>query len=211
VRAPAILLVGASLALGACGGDGETTSSTSTVDKAVPDEVEKAEKVPDLPDGWTVLSDPVQGFRLGAPPGWKDGRDCLLEGASPGDVTVLCSPDKLVTLSITADRSADGLTLDPADFAQQTLDQLAAEGFRGPLDAREPKPFDARYRGASVTAKGTSTSGVRENVTVVTMRRDGVATFAAVIAANADRPTDPAVELAEEALRTLRSQPLGGG
>ena len=211
MRAPAIVLVAASLALGACGGDGEATSTTATADKAVPDQAEKAEKVPDLPQGWTVLSDPVQGFRLGAPPGWKDGRDCLLKGASPGEVTVLCSPDKLVSLSITADRSADGLTLDPADFAQQTIDQLATEGFRGPLDAGEPKPFDARYRGASVTGKGTASSGVRENVTVVAMRRDGVATFAAVIAANADKPTEPAVELAEKALRTLRSQPLGGG
>ena len=117
MRGSAILLVAASLALGACGGDDEqTSSSTSTVDKAVPDQVEKAEEAPDLPNGWTVMSDPVQGFRLGAPPGWKDGRDCLLKDASPGEVAVLCSPDKLVTLSITVDRSADGLTLNPAEF-----------------------------------------------------------------------------------------------
>ena len=203
MRGSAILLVAASLALGACGADDEqTSSSTSTVDKAVPDQVEKAEKVPDLPNGWTVISDPVQGFRLGAPPGWKDGRDCLLKDASPGEVAVLCSPDKLVTLSITVDRSADGLTLNPADFAQQTLDQLATEGFRGPLDAGKPKPFDAHYRGASVTANGTTSSGVRENVTVVAQRRDAVANFTAVIAANADKPTEPAVKLAEDALRT---------
>ena len=51
VRGSAILLVAASLALGACGGDDEqTSSSTSTVDKAVPDGAgEEARRFPTCP------------------------------------------------------------------------------------------------------------------------------------------------------------------
>ena len=50
---------------------------------------------------------------------------------------------------------------------------------------------------------------MNQNVQVVVLRRDGVANFTAVIAANADKPTEPATKLADKALETLRSQPVG--
>jgi hypothetical protein len=205
----ALLAVACALGIAGCSGSGDESTATTSTSSKGSEPVEKAESVPDLPQGWNVVSDPAQGFRLGSPPGWPDGGDCLAKGTSPGETTVLCSPDKLVTLSITADRSADALTLSPPEFAVQTLEGLGAEGFRVSLDGADPKAFDARYRGAMLTAKGTASTGVRQEVTVVVMRRDGVATFVAVIAANADKPTEPAVKLATEALRTLRSQPLG--
>jgi hypothetical protein len=174
--------------------------------------VEKAERVEELPRGWTLVRSPQQGLRLGAPPGWRRAGECLPQGVPPGEVTVICSPDKLVTLSVSADRSAEALELEPDEFATRALAGLGRSGYRQDLEPSDPKPFRARYAGARVDATGTAAgTGVRQNVSVIVLRREGIATFTAVIAANAERPTEPAVKLAEQALTTLRSQPAAAG
>lgn len=203
---PASILAAAALACFATAGCGERDEP-----EAQPPPPEKAETVGKLPPGWTLTRNPEQGFELGSPPGWRQGRDCLRGGAAPGTATVLCSPDKLVTPSISADRTNEALELAAGDFAARTLTGLG-EGYEDGLDPGEPKPFKGHYEGAQVSATGTAAgTGVRQNVSVVVIRRDDVANFTAVIAANADRPTEPAVKLAEHALRTLRSQPAGAG
>lgn len=193
-----------SLALGTagCGGDDEgTTASTAT-------EPETAEHVGKLPSGWTVVRNPDLGFEMGRPPGWPDGRDCLRKGADPGTATVMCSPDELVTLSVSADRTDEAFEIDAGDFAGRTMAGLG-DAYEDGLDPRKPKPVKGHYDGAVVTAQGTATAtGVDQDVTVVVLRRDSVANFTAVIAANAHKPTTPAVRLAERALGTLRSQPV---
>jgi len=203
-------ILGTALAAGAllagCGGDGDETTTTAA--PAEPEAPEKPERVAGLPRGWTVERNAAQGFSLGVPPGWRKGGACLESKAPEVPVTILCSPDKLVTLSISADRTGEALELDPGEFAVRAMAGLA-DSYEG-LEPGEPKPFRARYEGASVkgTAKAFGT-GVRQRVTVVVLRRDDVANFTAVIAANADQPTGPAVRLAEQALGTLRSQPVG--
>jgi hypothetical protein len=168
---------------------------------------EKAERVGNLPAGWTVERNPAQGFSLGAPPGWRAGGDCLRGGAKPGQVTILCSPDKLVTMSVAADRSDDALELSAEEFAIQTAESLADR--YDDLRRRPPRPVRGHYEGAVVKARGeAAATGVDQNVEVVVLRREGAATFTAVIAANADKPTEPAVGLAERALSTLRSKPI---
>lgn len=194
-------LAGAALLAGGCGSGSEEAPSQ-------PRPPEKAESVGGLPPGWTVAEDAAQGFALGAPPGWREGGDCLKAGGEPGNVTVLCSPDKLVTLSVSADRTNEALELEPGEFAVRTLEGLA-DSYDG-LEPGEPKPFRGHYDGASVTGSGEAVgTGVRQDVTVVVLRREGAANFTAVIAANAEQPTEPAVKLAGEALETLRSQPVG--
>jgi hypothetical protein len=188
-------------ALGGCGSDDEPEAPP------VERRPEKPEEVRDLPPGWTVEENKAQGFELGAPPGWRSGGDCLKgQGAAPS-VTILCSPDRLVTLSVSADRTDEALELKPGDFAVRTMEGLA-ESYDG-LEPGAPKRFDAGYDGASVEASGKAVgTGVRQDVTVVVLRREGAANFTAVIAANAEKPTEPAVKLAKESLRTLRSKPV---
>jgi hypothetical protein len=196
-------LVAAAVALAGCGGD-DDEPEVPPVDR----KPERPEQVSGLPSGWTVEENKAQGFELGAPPGWRSGGDCLKGGAPAGPVTILCSPDKLVTLSVAADRTDEALELEPGEFAVRTMVGLA-EGYDR-LEPGKPRPFKARYPGASVEGTGEAVgTGVRQDVTVVVVRREGAANFTAVIAANADKPTEPAVKLAEEALTTLRSQPVG--
>lgn len=168
---------------------------------------EKPEFVEGLPAGWTEEENEAQGFSLGAPPGWRSGGECLEGGAEAVPVTILCSPDKLVTLSVSADRTNEALELSPEDFAARTMTGLA-DSYEG-LKPGKPKSFSGHYDGATVEGSGKAVgTGVEQDVTVAVLRREGVANFTAVIAANADEPTQPAVELAKEALDTLRSQPV---
>lgn len=170
---------------------------------------EKPEEVSGLPAGWTVERNSAQGFSLGAPPGWRSGAECLKKGGGDVTVTILCSPDRLVTLSISADRTADALELGPEAFAARTMDGLG-DSYDG-LEAGKPKRFSAHYPGAIVEGSGKAVgTGVPQDVSVVVLRRDHVANFTAVIAANASQPTGPAVALATQALKTLRSEPVGG-
>jgi len=198
-----VLMLGAVLLAG-CGDDAEETSTTGP-----PPKPEKAEQVQGLPAGWTIERNPAQGFSLGAPPGWRQGTDCFAKGGVELPTTILCSPDKLVTLSISADRTADALELDPKEFAARTMEGLG-DSYDG-LQSSKPKPFKAHYPGAIVEGTGTAAgTGVPQDVSVVVLRRDDVANFTAVIAANAGQPTGLAAGLAEDALTTLRSQPVGG-
>ncbi len=192
----------AGLVLGGCGGD-EDGPPEIKVDRLP----EKGEHVGKLPQGWTVERNQAQGFSLGAPPGWRSGGDCLRGGAKAGPLTILCSPDKLVTLSITADRTDDALELTAEEFAVQTAESLA-KSYDG-LKQKPPKPVKGHYEGASIKASGrAAATGVDQDVEVVVLRREGAATFTALIAANADKPTGPAKELADRALSTLRSRPV---
>ena len=197
-----LVLVAAVVALASCGDEQSDQG---------PRPVERAEEVPKLPAGWKVYENAPQGFALGAPPGWRDGADCLGRGAEPGSASVLCSPDRLVTLSISADRTNEAVALDPKEFAARTLERLGEEGYSD-LKAGKPKELKAHYDGAFVKGEGKAAeTGVEQNVTVVVLRREGVANLTAVIAANAKQPTEPGVELAEKALGTLRSRPVGAG
>lgn len=195
------------LAIAGCGGDDDGPEGSNGPEQE-PEKVERPEQVKGLPAGWELERNSAQGFSLGAPPGWREGGDCLGGGAAPGAVTILCSPDRLVTLSVQADRTDEALELDPGEFASRTMTGLA-DSYDG-LEPGKPRPFKARYEGASVAGEGRAVgSRVEQDVQVVVLRRDGVANFTAVIAANAEKPTGPAVELAEKALETLRSQPVG--
>ena len=204
-----VLRFGVALACAALigGCDGGEDEKQPADEPEGPPKVEKPESVGGLPAGWTVVKNSAQGFSLGAPPGWREGGECLAGGTEPGSVTILCSPDKLVTLSVAADRTDEALELDPAEFAARTITGLA-DSYDG-LESGKPRRFEAHYDGASVEGSGKAVgTGVNQDVQVVVLRREGVANFTAVIAANADKPTGPAVKLAEESLETLRSQPV---
>jgi hypothetical protein len=188
-------------AVAGCGERDEPEPTTTTPP------VERAEKVPKLPGQWNVIKNTDEGFALGLPPGWRRGKECLAKKAQGGSTTVFCSPDKLLTLSVTADRTDEALELTPGGFALRVMASLS-ENYQKPLDPGKPKRFEGHYDGAKVSASGQAAKGVREDVTVIVLQRDDIATFTAVIADNAAKATGQHTKFAERALKSLRSQPV---
>lgn len=185
----------AALAAAGCGGDEEEPRATADRPQAV----ETADELPALPRGWETVSNPGAGIALGRPPGWRAQED--------GTVTRLTAPDRLVVASISADRTNEAFDLPPGEFARQTAEALT--GYRGPLDPSRPRRFRHRYDAAQVSANGVAArSGVRQDVRVVVIRRDGLAVVTAVVAANAERGSAAELRAALEALETLRTRPV---
>lgn len=185
----------AALALGACGSDSEPHTETSRP-------IERLDSLPRLPAGWGVHVNPSGGFAFALPPGWQ-ARDS-------GTYTVVRSFDRLVAVSVGADRTREALTLPLGEFATRTL--LALQGFEGELDPSEPRQLPHRYDAVAVEAEGTAErSGVAQRVQLVVMRRGGLATITVAIAANAIPAATPSELIAERMVETLRSRPVGGG
>jgi hypothetical protein len=199
------LTAGALLVAG-CGEDDESDPPPP------PRPQESVEKLPKLPRGWTPLRSSAQGLALGSPPGWREGSKCFGRRArvQPGAATTICSPDRLVSVAISADRTIEAVEVPLDEFASRALSSLSDSGFGGGLEPGRLKNFKGRYVGVRIGAAGRAKTGVMQRVDLVVLRRDRLVTFTAVIAANAKQPTAPAVRLAERSLRTLRSRPVAG-
>jgi hypothetical protein len=117
------------------------------------------------------------------PPGWEHDR-------LSGDLgTVFTSPDGLVTVSVTADRTSGALELPLDEYARRTAAALGAADAGGTrfehLEIERPKDFDASYPAVAVAARGTpADSKTPEDVLVVAIRRPRLASFVAVVRAN---------------------------
>jgi hypothetical protein len=189
-------LAALAVALSGCDDDSDDTATTTTAPQPRPEET--FQKVPDLSPGWKVHANRAGGFALGVPPGWK-----------PNDrqaSTEVRSFDRLVAVSITPDRTVEGLEIPLEDFAIRTL--AALPGFEGELDPGPSRRFKHRYKGIEVRATGTAETGVREQVRVVVLRRDEIVTFTAVVAVNAKPAAHASERLAERILGTVRSRPI---
>lgn len=205
-----LLSVVAVVALAACGSADPAPTTTR--------EVETAEALPELPRGWNPYINRAAGFTLGRPPGWAASED--------GSATLFRSPDELVAMTISADRTDEALALPLARYATRTA--LALPGLKD-VDLREPETFKGHYEGVSVKGNGRLIkSKLLERLQVIVLRRNGIVTITAVIAANAgeaqlnsnveagpDCGTYPIlcrvraeVDQAIEAVRTLRSRPV---
>ena len=95
--------------------------------------------------------------------------------------------DRLVAVSITADRGR-GARVVPLDrFARSVL--AALPGYRRPLDPGPPRRFTGTPLDAvQVSAIGVAAGGVPERVRLIALRRDHVASFTLVTAANRRAP-----------------------
>lgn len=192
-------LAALAVALSGCDDDSDDTATTTTTTTPQPRPEETFQEVPDLPPGWKVHANRAGGFALGVPPGWKpDDR----QGS-----TQVRSFDRLVAVSITPDRTVEGLEIPLEDFATRTL--AALPGFEGELDPGPSRRFKHRYNGNEVRAAGKADeTGVRQQVRVVVLRRDEIVTFTAVMAVNAKPAAHASERLAERILGTVRSRPI---
>jgi hypothetical protein len=171
-----------------CGG-GAPTSTTAPSDA-------KADTPAALPKGWTLKENGPSGFMVGVPPDWRADQR--------GSASLLSSPDRLVVVSITADRTNEALKAPLADLATQTTAHL--DGFSS-LDPGAPVPFEARYEAFSVAATAIRQPGERQNLTLIVMRADG-AVFSLLAAATERLKPSVSESIAAKIARTLRYRPV---
>lgn len=164
MRATAILACAAAAALlAACGGDGD--------DGARDPSAERTHRPAKPPPGWRTVVNRSSGFSISVPKGWAVRKR--------GTATLVRSSDKLLVVSVAADRSTAGRERRAARYARQTFRALT--GFRR-LRARDSR----RVRGSRYESRRVDGAGIlakrrqRQRVTVAAFRRPGQVTYTAV-------------------------------
>jgi hypothetical protein len=190
----AVCILLAAGVIGGCGDDGAGSEGSDAV-------VETVDPLPKLPPRWKPHVNRDGGFALGVPPGWT--------AHSRGPRTELRSPDRLVAVSIAADRTADAVEIPLRELARRTI-RTKIPGLRR-VEPRPPRPDRHRYRAVSLEAKAIAAEEppVRERLELVVIRRERLANYTALIAEPLDGMTAPRSREAERALRTLRGRPIG--
>lgn len=178
------------MAISACG------SEAATEDVDTPAEV--AQPVPELPAGWKVKRNDDGGFALGVPPGWQ--------AKAQAAKTRLTSPDRLVVLTVTPDRSNELLEADLEELAESTGARYG-EQFED-FELGDTGRFEHRYDAYSVTANG-SHDGVGQAIELILLRRGRLVTFTVIVQRNERFGTGAYVPTIERIVRSIRSRPVG--
>ena len=170
VRVP--VLLAAALAAVAAAGCGEDDDPAAPPDPAS----ERRDRPADPPPGWRTLKNRRAGFTLSVPRIWSvRKRD---------SATLIRSSDRLLAITVAADRSEPGRTTPARAYARQAF--RALPGFRK-LRVQRVRPVRrSRYRSARVDGRGTlGRPRRRQHITVAAFRRPGRVTYT-VIAFGAD-------------------------
>jgi hypothetical protein len=189
VATPLCLALAVALLFGGCGDEGAEAPARPT---------QLADPLPRLPGDWKREVNRRAGFAIGVPPGWS--------ARGRRRSSLFRSRDLLVAVSVSADRSREGLAVPLEEFAARVADALG--GFKR-LRTERPRPFRARYEAVAVPGRGKSAkSDVPQNLLVVVERDEGVATYTALVARNAKRGARPHREEVGRMVRSLRSRPV---
>jgi hypothetical protein len=193
------MVVALALAYTGCGGDDTTTPPSP------PPETPQA--LPKLPKRWHAHGDRAIGYKIGIPPRWEVSRS-RTRGVK---AALIRSPDHLVAVTLVAARDPDALEVPLEEFATTAL--AALPGFKTQLEPSPPRPFPKTpFAAVRTVATGTTKGrGIKERITLLVLRREGIVNYTVAIAGNARRSysrKDRAV--AFEMVRTLRDQPVGG-
>lgn len=150
------------------------------------------------PRGWRTYLDRRAGFSISVPPGWSARRR--------GAATLVRSRDRLLAVSIVADRGAEGRETTAGDYARDTIASLP--GYRQ-LAARGVRPVDGSpYESARADGAGTRESAERrQRVTAAAFRRPGQVTYAAVAFRDARGSGRMEARRLDRLLASLRARP----
>jgi len=158
---------------------------------------ETVDRLPKLPEGWKPYVNRRIGFAIGRAPGWR--------AETRGAATLLRSPDRLVAISISADRTLEAVGFPLDDYVVQAAEALPS--FRK-LKVGKPRPFRHEYLAQAVGATGVR-DGIRQRLLFVALRRRGVATYPVLVARNDERKSGYYYDEALRMVRTLRGRPMG--
>ena len=162
-------------------------------------ERERADRPAKAPKGWRTIRNRRAGFTVAAPRRWT--------ARTKRGATLIRSRDRLVVVTVAADRSGAGRQKHPAMYARETLEELP--GFEGSALPGRRRVRGSPYRSARVEGAGTLRASKRrpQRITVAAFQRPGRVTHAAVVFRNA-RLTPPADELViRRVLRSIRGRP----
>jgi hypothetical protein len=124
-----------------------------------------------------------------------------------GSSTLLRSPDQVVAISVSADRTDEALATPLERYASAAAENL--DGFTG-LRVLSTGPYDAHYPAAVARARGTLTSsGVKQRLSLVVLRREGVAAYPVLATRNAG-VRSPFARQIDPIVRSLRGRPVEG-
>ena len=155
--------------------------------------------MPELPRGWKVDENSGGGFALGVPPGWRAKRD--------GIRTRLTSPDDLVGITVTPDRSDEPLEADLEQLTEATAVEYGRQF--DDFEIGGTKRYDHAYAAFSAPAKAKD-DGVGQVVELILLRRDGIVTFTVVTQRNVRFGSGVYVPMIDRVVRSIRSRPVGG-
>ena len=156
---------------------------------------ERADAAAEPPPGWRTVKNARAGFTIAAPRRWS--------ARTRGGTTRISSDDRLVVMTVAADRSAAGKEKHPGAYARLALQSLPE--FEGKVTARTRTVRGSPYPSARVDGLGTVGTARRlQRITVAAFRRPGRVTYAAVVFRN-PRATPPFDDrIVNRMLRTLR-------
>lgn len=175
-----------------CGDDEE--------ERRTPPPVERADRPATPPAGWRTVRNSTAGFTIAAPDKWPARTD---KGR-----TIIRSEDRLVAVSISADRTAPGRALSPAEYARRTVRTLP--DFAGIAEKGSSRVPGSPYESALVTATGTvRPSNLSQRISVAIFQRPGRVTYGVLVFRNAGVKPRFNNRTISRMLRTFRAQPPG--
>jgi hypothetical protein len=142
------------------------------------------------------VRNPRAGFTIAAPRSWT--------ARTRRGATLIRSRDRLVAITVGADRTDEGRSTSPGPYARQLLDDLP--NFEGSVKPQARRVPGTPYRTARVEGAGVLKTAKRpQRITIVAYHLPNAVTFAAVVFRNpaAEPPADR--QAVERLLRTFRS------
>ncbi len=113
-----------------------------------------------------------------------------------------------MAVTLAANRDPSVFETSPDKFASQALGGLP--GFKVPLNPGKVKPFKKTpLKAVRTSASGSQAGGLKENATLVVLRRDRLVNYTVAVLANSQQTgasLDRAVAL--RMIQTLRDQPV---
>lgn len=154
----------AALSAAGCGDDEKFAGSPDPA-------TERTDRPAEPPAGWRTFANRRAGFTVSVPQDWAARRR--------GSATLIRSSDRLVAVTVSADRSEPGRTTRPGPYARRAF--RALPGFRRLRAGRPRRVDDSPYPSRRVDGSGTLAGRrQRQRITVAAFRRPGRVTYTVV-------------------------------
>lgn len=160
------IVMAAAFAASGCGDEEKTEGSPDP-------STERTDRPAPPPPGWRTFTNRQAGFTLAIPRDWR--------ARTRRSASLIRSSDRLLAITVAADRSAPGRKTEPRPYARRTF--RALPGFRRLAARRVRRVPGSPYANARVDGAGTLAARrqrQRQRITVAAFRRPGRVTFTVV-------------------------------
>lgn len=132
---------------------------------------ERSDRPAEPPPGWRTFANGRAGFTLSVPNGWP--------ARTRKSATLIRSSDRLLAITVAADRSESGRTTRPREYARRTF--RALPGFKRLRAKPARRVRGSPYPNARVDGTGTlANRRQRQHITVAAFRRPDRVTYTVV-------------------------------